>query len=168
MILISCLDQILQPLDRRISKSVLGIAEFVFVCVGGTSWIWSSCCCPSWASPWRRLRRLLYRSTPPSSASWECWGSHEVWPPPSVHPAIPTPTWHTPSYTHAHTHTHWSISRCCTFKMPCKAATSPGLPLYYFCVAGLSRVRAGCESTRWHWETQSADKHSTEWYTDKN
>lgn len=71
---------------------LVGVGLTMCLCLGGTSWIWPSCCCPSWASLWRRSRSTLpCPSTPPSSASWECWGLHEVrtLPPPfllSIHP----------------------------------------------------------------------------------
>lgn len=110
------------------------------LCVGGTSWIWSSCCCPSWASLWRRLRRLLCPSTPPSSASWECWGSHEVWTPSpprlssrsSIHPP-----WHTLSQTRSHSGlSHKAVLLRCLVKQPRRWDS----PLCHFCMAGLSRV----------------------------
>lgn len=109
---------------------------WVYLCVGGTSWIWPLCCCPSWVSPWRRLRSTLHcPSTPLSSASWEYWGLHEVWtsnpPPPPTHPSILTslcllPLWQTDMYT------VWSHSWCCTFRKSHKTATSPGLPYLSF------------------------------------
>lgn len=114
--------------------------------VGGTSWIWPSCCCPSWASLWRRLRSMLpCPSTPPSFASWECWGLLEVWRSP-------------PTLTQCETPTHSKLFQGAVLWRWCKTHI-PGTPLFViFCMADLSMVRAGCEPTRWHRDTQSADK----------
>lgn len=122
------------------------------LCVGGTSWIWSSCFCPSWASLWKRSRRLLCPSTPPSSASWECWGSHEVWtPPPSDSPPA-----HPSSMTQSLPVMSLRPWKGHNFTVPSKTAMFLGLPS--FVMAGLSRV----------WAEQMAQRNTALTRSEKN
>lgn len=63
-----------------------------------------------------------------------------------------------PTLTQCETPTHSKLFQGAVLWRWCKTHI-PGTPLFViFCMADLSMVRAGCEPTRWHRDTQSADK----------